>query len=241
MMKIPTLQGVIKRRILVNYRAEPDAIQKVLPKNFHPKLHNGKAVAGICLIRLEHIRPKFTPAFIGITSENAAHRIAVLWEENSETREGVFIPRRDTNSFINASVGGTLFPGEHHKADFTVEDADKIDFAMKSMDKTVSVELKGKISEKLPNNSIFSCLTEASNFFETGSLGYSVTGEAKHLDGIILQTKEWKVDALELDFVHSSYYADESTFRKGSIEFDHALIMQNIAHEWRSAPSFDLT
>ncbi len=241
-MKIPTLQGVIKRRILVNYRAEPNVIQKILPKGFRPKLHDGRAIVGICLIRLEHIRPKFTPEFVGINSENAAHRIAVLWEENGETREGVFIPRRDTNSFINATVGGALFPGEHHKADFTIEDANnEIAFAMQSKDKTVSVELKGKVSENLPDNSIFSSLTEASNFFETGSLGYSVTNDAQHLDGIILQTKEWKVDALELDFVRSSYYADESIFPKDSIEFDHALIMQNIVHEWHSAPNFDLT
>ncbi|MDQ3711650.1 MAG: DUF2071 domain-containing protein [Acidobacteriota bacterium] len=241
-MKIPTLQGIIKRRILVNYRAEPEAIQGILPPPFRPKLHNGKAIAGICLIRLEHIRPKFAPQFVGISSENAAHRIAIFWEDkNGETREGVFIPRRDTNSFINATVGGTLFPGEYHKANFTVEDVDEIDFAIQSMDKTISVKLKGKISEKLPDNSIFSSLTEASNFFETGSLGYSVTNGAQHLDGIVLQTKEWKVDAFELDFVHSSYYADESIFPKDSIEYDHALIMQNIAHEWHSAPNFDLT
>ncbi len=239
-MKIPTLQGIIKRRILVNFQADPNIIQKILPKGFRPKLHNGKAIAGICLIRLEHIRPKFAPEFVGINSENAAHRIAVLWEENGETREGVFIPRRDTNSFINANVGGTIFPGEHHKADFTVGDVDEIDFAMQSRDGNISVKLKGKISENLPDNSIFSSLTEASNFFETGSLGYSVTNDAQHLDGIVLQTKEWKVDALELEFVHSSYYEDESIFPKGSIEFDHALIMQNIAHEWHSAPGFEL-
>ena len=235
------MQGVIKRRILVNYRVKPNVVQKILPKGFRPKLHNAKAIAGICLIRLEDIRPKFAPKFVGINSENAAHRIAVLWDENGETREGVFIPRRDTNSFINSTVGGRIFPGEHYKADFTIEDADGIDFAMQSKDKTVTVQLKGKISETLPEDSIFSSLSEASDFFETGSLGYSVTKDAQHLDGIILQTKEWKVDALELDSVHSSYYEDESIFPKDSIEFDHALIMQNITHEWHSAQNFDLT
>lgn len=240
-MKIPTLQGIIRRRILVNYRAEPNVIQKILPKGFRPKLHDGKAIAGICLIRLEHIRPKFTPEIIGISSENAAHRVAVLWDENGETKEGVYIPRRDTNSLINTTVGGKLFPGEHHKADFVVEKvADEIDFAMQSTDKTVSVELKGQISETLPKTSVFSSLAEASKFFETGSLGYSTKNGARHLDGLVLQTKEWKVDVLKLDFVRSSFYDDESIFPKGSIEFDHALIMQNIRHEWHSAPSFQL-
>ncbi len=242
-MKIPTLQGIIKRRILVNYSAEPSVIQKVLPKGFRPKLYKQKAIAGICLIRLEHIRPKFLPEIIGINSENAAHRIAVLWEDEAgETREGVYIPRRDTNSFINSTLGGKLFPGEHHKANFEVaENGNKINFGMKSEDETAWVKLAGRVSENLPENSIFSSLDEASKFFEKGSLGYSATKDDADLDGISLEIKDWKVEALDLDFVESSFYDDETIFPRGSIEFDHALLMQNIAHEWHSAPSFDLT
>lgn len=240
-MKLPTIQGTIKRRILVNFRADPDVIQSILPKGFRPKLHKAKAIAGICLIRLEHIRPKFAPEFIGINSENAAHRIAVLWEdENGVTCEGVFIPRRDTGSALNSFAGGRIFPGKHHKAGFEVEEnGTSIDFAMKS-DDGVSVNLTGKIVASLPSTSIFSSLDEASKFFEPGSLGYSVTREADRLDGILLKTKEWRVEAFELDSVESSFYNDEAIFPKGSIEFDHALLMRNIEHEWHAAQNFEL-
>ncbi|MBA4121227.1 MAG: DUF2071 domain-containing protein [Acidobacteria bacterium] len=241
-MKIPTLQGIIKRRILVNYRAEPEAIRKILPPRFRPKLHEGRAIAGICLIRLEHIRPKYAPEFVGISSENAAHRIAVFWEdENGETKEGVFIPRRDTNSFINHFAGGTLFPGEHYAADFSVtENGREIDFAMRSKDGTIEVKLTGEISKNLPDDSIFSSIAEASTFFEKGSLGYSVTKNGQELDGITLKIKNWKVEALNLDSVKSNYYENENIFPKDSIEFDHALLMRNIKHEWHSAPGFEL-
>ena len=57
-MKLPIIEGVINRRILVNFRVEPEVIQKQLPSRFRPKLHAGRAIAGICLIRLEQIRPK---------------------------------------------------------------------------------------------------------------------------------------------------------------------------------------
>jgi len=66
-------------------------------------------------------------------------------------------------------------------------------------------------------------------------LGYSVTGDAHRLDGLELETKEWRVEPLQLDRVNSSFFADEKRFPKGSVEFDHALIMRNIAHEWHSA------
>src|SRR5688572_9935773 len=98
-MRLPVIAGVIKRRILVNFRVAPEVIQRILPYAFRPKLYEGHAIAGICLIRLEQIRPIEFPAFLGISSENAAHRIAVEWRDaDGITREGVYIPRRDTGS-----------------------------------------------------------------------------------------------------------------------------------------------
>jgi hypothetical protein len=242
MIKLPAVQGVIKRRILVNYRADADIIRKILPEGFRTKLYGEKAIAGICLIRLEHIRPRFAPEFVGISSENAAHRIAVLWEDESgATREGVYIPRRDTDSMLNYLAGGRIFPGEHNKANFKVEEnVNEIDFAMKSDDGKVSVKLKSEVSEDFPDNSIFSSLAEASNFFEKGSLGYSATKDGKDLDGINLKIKDWKVEALNVNLVESSFYDDTEIFPNGSVEFDHALLMRNVAHEWHSTQSFEL-
>ncbi len=235
-MKLPVIQGVIRRRILANFRVEPQVMQQQLPSRFRPKLQRGFAVAGICLIRLEHIRPRFVPESVGLNSENAAHRVAVLWEEDGATREGVFISRRDTNSQLNHLLGGRLFPGEHHQSSFSVEESDsEINISLESTDSAVVVRLEGSTAKALPPNSIFSSLAEASAFFEAGSLGYSVTHDPNRLDGLNLKTKQWQVEPLEIRAVHSSYFSDESVFPAGSIEFDHALIMKNVAHEWHSA------
>ncbi|MEO6725127.1 MAG: DUF2071 domain-containing protein [Blastocatellia bacterium] len=189
-MKLPAIEGIIRRRILVNYRVIPEVIQRLLPSRFRPKLYAGYAVAGICLIRLEHMRPQNLPAVVGISSENAAHRIAMLWDEKGVTREGVFIPRRDTGSAINHLMGGRVFPGESNRASFTVEEPENgISFSMESRDGTVKVSLAGKISGALPSSSIFPSLQAASSFFEPGALGYSVTSDAHRLDGIELATK----------------------------------------------------
>ena len=235
-MRLPTIQGVIRRRILANFRVDPEVMQRLLPSRFTPKLHDGLAVAGICLIRLEHIRPKFVPLNVGLNSENAAHRVAVLWEEEGQTREGVFISRRDTNSELNVLLGGRVFPGEHHQAAFSVKESpSEISLSMQSADATVAVQVEGKIAEQLPSASIFSSLNEASAFFESGSLGYSVTHDADRLDGLRLETKQWQVEPLEIGKVHSTYFSDETMFPKDSIAFDHALIMRNVEHEWHTA------
>ena len=230
-MRLPKVHGVIRRRLLVNFRLDPDVAQRQLPPSFRPKLQNGFAIAGICLIKLENIRPRRFPQLLGISSENAAHRFAVEWDGG----EGVYIPRRDSDSLVNHFAGGRIFPGEHQRAAFTVaDDGQHIDLAMRSADGAVQVHVAGRAAAQLPQTSIFSSVSEASAFFEGGSLGYSARKDGVELDGIVLRTESWSVQPLQVDDVASSYFADETLFPPGSATFDCALVMRNIAHEWES-------
>jgi hypothetical protein len=239
-MYLPTIQGVIRRRILVNYRVDPVVMRRLLPARFRPKLYKGHAVAGICLIRLEHIRPKMLPALIGLSSENAAHRVAVQWDDSQGiVQEGVFIPRRDTGSPLNCLLGGRVFPGEHHKATFTINESDnEVALSMNSRDGGAAVEVRGRVASSLPESSIFESTSAASSFFESGCLGYSPTRDLCRFDGITLDVKQWRVQPFEATSLFSSYFADESKFPRGSVEFDHALIMRDMDHEWHAAPDF---
>ncbi len=235
-MRLPKVHGVIRRRLLVNYRLDPAVAQRQLPGTFRPKLHDGYAIAGICLIRLEQIRPKRFPSLLGISSENAAHRFAVTWDDESGSHEGVYIPRRDSDSLLNHLAGGRLFPGEHQRASFTVtDDGTHVDLVMHSDDGAVDVSVRGETATQLPATSVFDSIETASSFFEGGSLGYSATRDGHKLDGIVLRTKSWRVEPLQVDAVASSYFAEESRFPRGSATFDCALIMRNIEHDWESA------
>jgi hypothetical protein len=113
---VPTMHGIIDRRMLVNFRVQADVIRKLLPLYFQSKLVKGWAMAGVCLIRLKDIRPNGIHLPCGMTSENAAHRIAVEWKENGALREGVFIPRRDTSSPCR-------FRGHRTRGRFPIENA----------------------------------------------------------------------------------------------------------------------
>jgi len=233
-MRVPIIHGLIRRRLLVNFRVDAEAMQRFLPAPFRPKLHQGYAIAGICLIRLEQIRPGWLPRFCGMSSENAAHRIAVLWDETSgETREGVFIPRRDTGSWLNHFVGGRIFPGEHQMADFDItDDGARISMSIRARDGRMGVQLRAHETDSLPESSCFASLAESSAYFEGGSVGYSVTRDCCRLDGVRLQTHGWCVRPLAVEHVESSFFANESAFPAGSVTFDHALVMRNISHRW---------
>ena len=233
-MRIPLIRGVIKRRILANYRADPETVRKLLPPVFRPKLHEGHAIVGVCLIRLEGMRPAPLPAFVGIGSENAAHRMAVTWTgEDGREREGVYIARRDTGSLFNSFTGGRFFPGEQHKADFSVTfAAGGLGFKMQSRDGLGDIALEATKAEALPADSCFADLAAASKFFEGGATGYSVTSDPCRLDGLVLKTSHWKVSPLAVSGIRSRYFGDADRFPAGSIRFDHALLMEDVPHEW---------
>jgi hypothetical protein len=234
-MRLPTIQGVIDRRILVNYRVDVDVAARLVPAPFRPKLAGGYAMAGICLIRLKHIRPAFVPFAAGVGSENAAHRFAVEWDADGQRREGVFIPRRDSSSRFNTLVGGRLFPGEHHHARFDVDETDdRLKVRFESDDGQASVNVSARLGDVLSPGSVFDSLDAASRFFEGGALGYSVTRDPRRFDGLELRCKRWAVQPLAVEAVQSSYFDDGTNFPDGSASFDCALLMRGIEHEWHT-------
>ncbi|WP_343303520.1 DUF2071 domain-containing protein [Chitinophaga niabensis] len=229
-MNFPAIHGIIDRRILINFTADPAIVQDMLPAPFRPKIYQNKAIVGVCLIRLKNIKPKGLPDFLGIASENGAHRIAVEWDEEGKTKEGVYVPRRDTSSRLNAFAGGRIFPGKHYLARFNVKEANgayHVDFT--SSDHT-KISIDAKTTDLFPSGSIFQTLENASNFFKNGSLGYSPNGNNK-FEGLKLQIREWKVQPLEVLNVHSSFFENKS------VQFDNALLMTKIEHEWHGAGS----
>ncbi len=236
-MKIPVIRGVIDRRILVNYRVDPEVLARHLPLPFRPKLVHGYGVAGICLIRLRNMRPVFAPSWLGIHSENAAHRAAVEWDDQGSVRDGVYIRRRDTDSRLNALAGGRIFPGIHHHARFTVEEtAEQFCVALLSDDGVTSMSVRGQRADRLPASSVFASVDEASRFFEAGSLGYSATGNPARFQGMELRCRNWEAEALEVEEARSSFFDDERLFPRGSIDLDSALLMRGIDHQWHGKP-----
>jgi len=237
-MGVPAVKGLIDRRVLVNYRVDVDVLQRVLPSPFRVKVTSGVGIAGVCLIRLAQVHPRFLPSIFGITSENAAHRIAVEWDTPDGVGEGVFIPRRDTSSMANTLVGGRLFPGRLHRARFDVtESGDDIFVALRSADRETRVVVEASLAQHLPDTSIFGSVDEASAFFERGSIGYSATDRSGCFECMELKSFEWHVQPLAVHRVESSFFSDPKLFPVGSVNFDCALLMRGIPHEWRAHDS----
>ena len=237
-MRVPTMQGVLERRLLINYRLDRDVAATMIPAPFEPQLVNGWAVAGICLIRLGQLRPRGVPARLGLTSENAAHRFAVQWRDETGLRTGVYIPTRHSAAVVNVAIGDRLYPGRHERADFkSAESPDAIAVAFTARDSQCFVDAAVGTRDELADSELFASTTEASNFFRAGAAGFSPTRRSDRLDGLKLRTTTWRIEPADIRHVRSSFFDDRVAFPAGSIRLDSALVMRDVAVEWHSLGS----
>jgi hypothetical protein len=234
------MSSFIERRLLVNYRVDPEVAASLLPTPLQPRLVNGWAVAGICLIRLGRLRPSWVPGWAGLRTENAAHRVAVEWDGIGGREAGVYIPRRDSDSVAAVLAGGRLFPGEHHRASFDVrETARELHVAFASNDRTARVSVDIGVAQRLQGSALFADLREASDFFRGGSTGFSATRGSRRLDGLEMRAARWVVEPAEVRVVCSSFFDDARRFPPGSATIDCALLMRDIPVTWTAVrPAF---
>ncbi|EXG81960.1 hypothetical protein [Cryptosporangium arvum] len=228
-----TVDCRIDQRVLVNVRVDPDAAARLLPAPFRPRLVGGAAVAGICLLWLEAVRPAGLPARAGLRSANAAHRIAVEWDEGPEPGHGVFIPRsRHTDSAVTALAGGRLFPGVHEQARIRRTAApDRVDVHLPG---PIEVTLTGPVADRLPPGSLFADVDAATAFFARDSTGWSAGRHPGTLDGVELLAERFELVPLDVTSMSSTFFADPERFPVGSAHFDSALLMRPTPARWRA-------
>lgn len=230
--RTPTMSATIARRVLINYRLDPDIVRRLLPDGLRPQLVDGNAVAGVCLIRLSAFRPAAIRPAVGHSSRSAAHRIAVEWDDAAGRRTGVYIPRRHSSSRLARAAGGRVFPGTYAPATISIRDtSDSIDARIDADD--LHVHVVGRSGPSVPLRSeLFATLEESSAFFRKDPVGWSPSRSGT-LEGLRLETNAWSVEPLEVTDLTSSFF---DAFPQDAVTFDHALLMSDVPTRW-SRPS----
>lgn len=226
---LATLRAQVRRRLLISYRVDPVTAQTLIPEPFRPQLVDGSAVAGVCMIGLESVRPGWMSPRVGISTENVAHRIAVEWDENGVTRNGVYIVERHSSSLIPVLAGGRLFPGVQKRARFTLNETltrFEVKMSAPGIDVEVDVELGGGWSSTL-----FPTVEAASAFHEHGAIGWSPKRNGNGVEPLELTSKEWAVESGEVRSIHSSFF---DSLPAGSAVLDSVVIMRDIPFFWET-------
>jgi len=226
------MAATIERRLLVNYRVDPEVVQALIPDGLRPQLVDGSAIAGVCLIRLGDFQPAWFAPAVGHRSESAAHRIAVEWDGPDGRRTGVYILRRHSASRLARMAGGRIFPGVHEPARVTSrETAANLSVAVEAAGLHVRVDVEILPTDQF-RSTLFPDLGAASDFFRKDAVGWSPT-RSGHLEPLRLDTDAWQVEPARAAHVESSFF---DALPAGSAEFDHVLVMRGVKVLW-SSPS----
>lgn len=169
------IQGVIARRILLNFRADAEVVQRLLPAPLQVDQQNGHAIVGVCLIRLENLRPYGVPGPLGLSSENMAHRVAIRYPGSEGIRPGVFVWRRETDQRLVELLGGRLFPGVHHHARFRVsENKNRLSMDVTSDEGKADVRFSARVSDEWRRHLASARLMKYQNFSEKVTAAFPV-------------------------------------------------------------------
>jgi hypothetical protein len=230
---------VIERRLLVNYRIDPQYVAALLPGEFRPQLVGGRAMGGVCFIRLRRARPAGLPAWAGMTTENVAHRFAVEWDDAQGIHAGVYVPRRETSSRVTAAAGRRVFPGAYHRARFLVnEQPDRIHIDVRSDDGQVALTAEATPAVTFISD-LFPTVADAIDFFRQGTCGFSPAARARGcVDSVRLHAATWAAEPMTMTRMKSSLFNDTTLFPDGACTLDSALLMTNINARWTAGPRF---
>ena len=230
---VEIIEGIIDRRILVNYRIDPSVLRRILPEPFEPRLIGDHALGGICLIRFKKMRPAGMPQILGTSSENGTHRFCVQWKDKGKLRTGIYVKRRFSNSRLHVFGSDRVFPGSLDYAHFQVEESDghyRVEFRS---DDGAFAKVQVHETQDFPTDSIFENIEAASSDFEQDKIGFSPAKTKGSFKGVQLNTNDWSLSPLAVKSVHSSLFLDTDLFPSGSTELDHSLLMKNIKHSWQ--------
>lgn len=224
-----TIRGRMRRRLLLTYRVDPAVARSVVPAPFRPQIVDGSAVGGVCLIALTELRPGWMLPGIGISTENAAHRFAVEWDEGEETRAGVYVMERHTSGAVPVIGGGRFFPGVQQRARFDVEESgSRFQVRMDAPGAHVGADVE--LTDQW-RSTLFSTIDDASQFYRAGAVGWSPRRDDRGAEAVELTSERWEVEAGRVREVSSSFF---DRLPGGSAEIDSALVMRDIPVTWQA-------
>jgi hypothetical protein len=224
---LKTLRAQVRRRLLISYRLDPLVARALVPEPFRPQIVDGSAVAGVCMIGLQSVRPGWVRPRLGFRTENVAHRVAVEWDENGLTRNGVYIVERHSSSLLPVIAGGRLFPGVQKRARFDLDETEsrfRVKMAAPGTQVAVDVQLGGPWT-----SSLFATVDAASDFHQYGSVGWSPRRDGAGVEPLELTSTDWAVQPAQVLSIKSSFF---DALPEGSAVLDSAVAMLDLPFVW---------
>lgn len=226
---LPAMDATIERRIFVTYRADPDAVRPLVPERYDLRLTDGWAIGGVCLLRLGNTRPRHMPRWVGVSSENAAHRISIVGPDGEPA---IWSPRRDTDSHLTARLGRTLYPSAPGTARFDIgQDDERFNVQAVDADGHTVASIDATRTDALATTSVFADVAALDDYYRSTRHGYSPTSDPESDGCITVDFEQGEITPLAVRRSHSTVF--DPLVAAGSAALDHVVLMRQLSSTWQ--------
>jgi len=234
MSLITDLRGRIERRYLVVYRVDPDAAALLVPTGAHPLEYHGATLVSLCYTRLAAARSPLLPRSLRSARHHLAWRIPI--QKGEEARRGVWVPRRETSSWLSARCSGALSRSEYHQARFELNDDDaSLQLTVLRHPDELVLSLRARRGGEL-RGSIFATPRQAREYMAGDGPVTPPDPLAPLLDRLHVED-DCTLEPLAVDEVHVPGFEDGVLLPAESADFDSLFCVTPVRRAQNAAPS----
>lgn len=190
-----TMKGRIERCWLFAFRTAEAEARAILPVPLEPVTRQGQAFWNVVVCRVESMRPRGVPGFLGMGYWHVAYRLHVRYRGE----EGLYFVRSDCDSGLMAWMGNVMTDFRFHKARVEVEEeGERVRIGIDAPGARAEATLRRGAARR-PEDSAFGSLDEAAAFLKYKPRGFSVGEDGEvSVVRIVRDESAWRARSVEV-------------------------------------------
>jgi hypothetical protein len=224
--------GTLDRCWLFTFQTPEEEAWGELPDPLVPETHNGFAFWNVVVSHIHRMRPKGTPALLGMSYWHVGYRLYARYEApDGKAFEGLYFVRSDCDSRPMTIAGNILTDYRFHTAPIRIEEEERsLEIDIASPDLPAHATLCLSAPAHLPPYSAFGSFEEAAVFLKYKPFGLSVSpGGRVSMVKIVRDETAWKSRPVHVQSQRWAFFADKDARPEMCYE------VEPIKYQWNRA------
>lgn len=228
--------GRLSDCFLLSYRTPAASVGALVPRPLELVTHGGYAFWNIVACRVEAMRPRWTPRWLGVTYRHIGYRLHVRCRiEGQPSIEGLYFVRSDADRSMIACGGNWMTDFRFHEAEIalrTAEGAWGLTVHSHDGEGDASVLAKPTAAARLADGSPFSSSAEAAEAlkYQPFALAPTVDGRAIKLAEVFRDESAWHESPID---VVAARWAFFDALGQQDARLELATRVRPIDYRWR--------
>ena len=186
-----SVYGNLVDRYLFNFRADPNDLQKHLPKVnwLRTRTINGYGIVSFCLLKLKGLTIWPLPRGLGLNTTSCAYRCAITDTSGGKEEPSVYVLGRNTDMSVISYLGPAIFSGHFEKIETSINNtSQKVEIDAKYSDGSQMFSATVNRSRSRTYSELFDSHESFESFIKIGASSYTPSTKSNKYSRVDLET-----------------------------------------------------